>query len=306
MTYKKIIDSGYNELYNEIFCDLFPSNNGYKTCSNCNFGGDQKVYTVLDSKGEIDCQNKCTQEPYCTSYSFDTSISNKNCTQYMTFPKNIINNVNKINSGYAVKKFGYNYNNLTPEQKLNIKNKCTNQYLNNVFTPQNKNIDLTKCLSYQDENNLTKLNMDAKCVYDIYKSNNIDLLISNNKNYNNKINNNEVKSQSDPIIDQQFEVYTKFYDSKDKGVKLNKEYMARNAINFIDNDQNVSIKNNILNNNFNNTLEDNYLINKANDIISTSLGINEHFENSTKKNNVMFLFLIIFTILFLFYVFRKK
>ena len=34
----KVLNSGFNQMYNEIFCNLFPLNNGFNTCTNCDYG----------------------------------------------------------------------------------------------------------------------------------------------------------------------------------------------------------------------------------------------------------------------------
>jgi hypothetical protein len=328
MSNSKILNSGYNELYNEIYCNLFPNDNGYKKCSNCNFG-QQTVWKTIDATGERDCQNKCTADPRCTSYSFNTQSSTNNCTEYISFPQQLVRNIPNTNSGYSLTKFGFDYNRLTPQQKENIQNKCANQYINDTFTPNNPSINLTDCLTINNSNNSTQFDMDAECVFDVYKENNLPIKIKNNSVYNSKLGNGQnITNQSDPNIDRKYSLYNQYYTSKNNNFNLVNQLMGTEGINFSNNNQNVYSNNNKLNNNFPNTLGQNTMLNKTNsDILSTIIN-KEGFENTMNlsnrneykelfsgktveenmdnKKNFMFIILIIFLILFIFYVYKKK
>jgi hypothetical protein len=70
-----------NDLYNPIYCsNLVPTNNNFITCQNCNFGSEIVTNTSTQS-GEQNCLNECNGNNMCTSYSYDLSKSNDNCTQ---------------------------------------------------------------------------------------------------------------------------------------------------------------------------------------------------------------------------------
>jgi hypothetical protein len=305
MTDSNILTSGYNELYNEIYCGIFPNDNGYKLCSNCNFG-QQEVWDTVTASGERDCQNQCTNDSRCTSFSFNTTQRNKNCTKYRSFPNQIVKNVPNINSGYSITKFGFNYKDLSPSEKKNIQKRCANQYINNTFLPNNKNLSLSNCLSIDNSQNPTKLNINPQCVYNTFTQNKLPVNIINNTSYISTIDGNPINNQTDSIIDQQYNLYTSYNTSKDNNVNLNSKLMGIIGQNFSEIDQNVTINNSNLYNNFKNTLTNNSMINNSNTMISSALGIQENFENHNKKNNFMFIILIVFLILFLFYVFKKK
>jgi hypothetical protein len=305
MADSNILTSSFNELYNEIYCGIFPNNNGYKKCSNCNFGS-LRVWGTPTASGERDCQDKCTNDQRCTSYSFDTTKGSNNCTKYIDFPQQIVRNVPNVNSGYSLTKFGFNYNKLQPSEKINIQNKCANQYINNTFTPNNKNINLSSCLSINSSGFNTQLNMNPKCIYNTYTQNNLPVNTINNKSYINTINGIPVINKSDPTIDQQSNLYSSYNNTKDNNVQLNSNLMGIIGQEFSESDENVAINNSNLYNNFESTLTNNSMITNANSMISSALGIKENFENQNKKNNFMFIILIVFLILFLFYVFKKK
>jgi len=207
--------TGHTQLYNEIFCDLYNSSNGgnsangFIKCTDCNFGDENIIYKKTTESSENGCLNTCSNEPRCTSYSYDFSKSKDNCSQYISFPDNRYNGVKNVNSGYNVSKFNYKFTDLSNEQKRNVAVKCSDQYLNNIFLPKN-NIDLVQCINPDDDNmgNFTKLNADPGCVYNLYKSNGLNPGVSNRINY---ISNPSLKiSKGDEIIDNYYTNYKAF------------------------------------------------------------------------------------------------
>ena len=302
----KILTSGYNELYNEIYCNLFNNNNGYKQCKNCNFGN-LEVWKNVDSTGEGDCMDQCTKDDRCTSYSYNSTAQNHNCTKYIGFPTQIIENIPNTNSGYSLTKFGFDFNNLTPDQQQNIQYKCGNQFINNTFTQEHPNLNLTPCFSINNSNNISQLNLDPQCVFTTYSQNNLPVNIQNTQLYTDTLANGQaITNKSDPNIDNNYNIYNQYYNSKDNSLELNKQLIGNNGNIFSESDQNVSMNNNSLYNNFKDSLNKNFLMNNTNSMISSALGIQEGFDNQNKKNNFMFIILLIFLILFLFYVFKKK
>jgi hypothetical protein len=209
-------DNKYNELYNNIYCDLKPTDNGFMKCNNCNYG----VQTILSSssqKGENDCLSKCKSTPQCTSYNYNTL--NNTCTLNSSFPTHIEENVNNINSGYSLSKFGYNYSNLNNMQKSIIQKNCASQYLNNHFL-LGKDIDLSPCLTIESSpNNPTNFSTDAECVYNIYTKNGLKTApsISNNT----YTDDDSLLATSDPTIDNYKSIYKKYIDAQVAVTNLN-------------------------------------------------------------------------------------
>ena len=217
ITGNAILNRGFNELYNQIFCDLFKTNNGFNQCQNCNYGKQQSSYKVSTQVGEQNCLNACNKEPSCTAYTYDTIASKDNCKQYNTFPNQLLNGVNGTNSGYNLKKYTYKYDNLTSDQKENVQNKCVAQYLNNYYTPS-KQLDVTSCLDVNTLNNNTNIKADPKCIYDNYLNNNVKTKIDNRSVYN---KNNPIYNLyyvSDETIDDYSEAFKKesFENKMDK------------------------------------------------------------------------------------------
>lgn len=128
--------TGVSQLYNDIFCDLNKSNNDYIECTNCNFGDENIVYKTTTENSQERCRTACSNEPRCTSYSYNFSKQKDNCSQYITFPNERYKGVQNINSGYNVNKFNYKFSDLSNSQKRNVALKCSDQYLNNTFLSQ--------------------------------------------------------------------------------------------------------------------------------------------------------------------------
>lgn len=295
-----ILTSDMNNLYNPIFCKLlFNTNNDFLQYKNANFGPDftydtskKEFHVSKNIPNENECLNECKTKDinWCTSYSYNAKT--KECIKYSNYPLQIINNVDGINSGYNINK-KYNYNDLNDNQKTNVKKRCFNEYLNNVYTPNYKNIDLTSCLSsFSDNSNNTIVNYDKECLFNTYNSSNAVNLISNNI-YSYTDNSDFTRSIPDTNID----IYKSLHDT----YMTNKETI--NNINNTLSEDDVPI-------NIDKNLYDKYIseINKKKDkmnqysykIINRSS--NENFENQNinyfYKNYIKFIvFLIVFFIL---------
>ena len=235
---KKIINTGFNQMYNEIFCNLFPTNNGFSECRNCNYQFDSSDSPRSSTQsGYQECLTKCNNDDWCTSFNY-TPSSDKNCIEHSSFPTLINNNVNGTSSGYSLSKFTYDYNNLSSDQQNNIQMKCGNQYLNNIYTP-NKPIDLSSCLTILEGSQVnqaqalfgnsapangtqsasTNLNVDPQCLYNKYKENGINPPIINNSVYQNMPQ--YTKSVSDPIIDNYKKIYTSYSKKQGENLDIN-------------------------------------------------------------------------------------
>jgi hypothetical protein len=208
MSNQEVLNTGDNQLYNQIYCDLFQTNNGFYQCQNCNFGS-QSEWKTSNQSNEQNCLNACSTDPRCTSYTYNTS--NGLCTEYISFPKQINNNVSGINSGYSLN-FPYDYNNLSSQQKTNVQLKCADQFLNNYYTP-NTNVDIASCITVGTLDNNTNFTVEPQCLYDLYKANNIPTNVNNLTNYSNGDEYN-VSAIGDPTIDQYAQTYADYLNSK--------------------------------------------------------------------------------------------
>jgi hypothetical protein len=286
-----ILDKGFNELYNPIFCNFLPTDkNNFNTCVDCNYGSGMNVVNQQTIQtGQNGCEEKCKNNVECTSYSFNTN--NGNCQQYSSFPKNIYPGQKGINSGYSLN-FKFDYNNLDPNQQEIVKKKCALQYVNDIYTPK-KEIDLEPCLNIQDANSTNvDLNFNPKCVYDIYTKNGVPT----NFNFNKKINVNDpflTEAISDPILDNYEKKYNSYIQDKVQLSNIN------NVMSMVDGNYDSKYINDVQNNNdilgkkFINTInnEMNPLINLSKqitekiDIINNLDEINELSEKFENQNN---------------------
>ncbi len=155
------LTNGNKQLYNQIFCDLYPTNNGFNTCTNCSFKGKNSILDKFTYSSEQACLDDCGTKKNCTSYEFDTTKSENNCTQYYTFPNDIDYTKPNVNSGYSLK-FNFDFDDLNTTQKNNVKMHCSNQYLNNTFSIGE---NLNGCISFTDENDISKINVDPECLW---------------------------------------------------------------------------------------------------------------------------------------------
>ena len=307
-----LINTGFNELYNQIFCDLFTTNNGFNQCTDCNYG-DQELYNTSTQSGEQNCLNACNAEPRCTSYSYDTSASTNNCKQYNTFPSEIYNGVQNINSGYSLKKYTYNYPNLSSSQKLNSQEKCIAQYIDNYFTPgKNINVPLkiNRSLDQNTGNYYTNINADAQEIFDLYTANGLITPPVYTFAYNNN-NNIDLGSVGDPIIDNYTTTYNNYTNNLDKIKNVNNTLSLNPTSNDITYKNDVENKNKNLSKDFMSSVGMKNIemtINAANNLG----GPMETFENEIKNLNydsyIKLLVLIIIFVLILFgiYMFLRK
>jgi hypothetical protein len=227
-----ILSSGFNDLYTQIYCNLYPTTNGYSRCQDCNFESMTPYNKTPNNtaNSETECLNNCYSDSVCTSYSYDKS--SKICNKYNTFPERI--NVNTgTNSGYSLTKYTYPYTSLPEDKQKNVKQKCISQFLDNSYT--NQNIDTRSCNTITDvavphvvnvpsnggflqqvvnfgENVIndvtnavgagnvfnnettettytyyTNISSDPKCIYNLYKANNIPINNNSQYIYSNKI-----------------------------------------------------------------------------------------------------------------------
>jgi len=311
--------NGFNQLYNQIFCDLFQSTtyNGFVKCNDCNFSysNSDNVVTTSPTGGEQECLNLCANNQYCTSYTFkgydSGNTDSNNCTLYglnNQYPIGINHNVNGNYSGYAVTtpKASYDYNNLNSDQQENVKLKCSNQYLNNVFTPKSPSIDISSCINFTTENNTSVFDTNPECVYNIYSQNGIPVNEINATNYTNS-NKLNTGSTGDPNISNYQNTFNEYNRLKQQNSNINNQLSVNDNKNF---SQYLST----VNNNYN-TLSNSFLKNidtQGNELIDLSAKINksiggniEGFENKN-NNTLLLLILLIFVLIFLFFVFKKK
>ncbi len=154
---------GDKQLYNQVFCDLYPTNNGFNSCTNCTFKGSMKELEKKNFSSETDCLNDCKSKKNCSGYTYDTLATTDNCTQYYTFPQDIDyeNSPNK-NSGYSLL-FPYDYQKLDDQQKKNVQTKCMNQYLNNTYSIGS---NMNDCIKIDKSNSsVSKIDIDAQCAW---------------------------------------------------------------------------------------------------------------------------------------------
>lgn len=294
-----VLNTGYNELYNQIFCDLFITNSGFNQCQNCNYGNNQEIYSTITQVGEQNCLTACQNEQNCTSYSYDTTATQNNCKLFNTFPSVISNGINGINSGYSLEKYSYDYGNLSPSQKSNVQEKCIAQYLNNYFTPQNQ-LDVTSCLTNNTTGNNTNISANPECIYNKYVNNGIKTNTVNNTKYEDDPKYN-LTYQSDPTIDNYKAVYGDYSNDLVKISNINNKLSDTLNQNDIRYNNDVYNENNNLYNKFDNSVKQ-----KEREINS----IVENFENQINtqyiNGKLIVLLIIILLIFFSIYIFKKK
>ena len=215
----------YNELYNNIYCDLQPSDNGFIKCTNCNYG-EQIVSNTSSQKSEHDCLKLCDKTQQCTSYNYN--ILDNTCILNSSFPTHIEKNINNINSGYSISKFGYDYTNLNNAQKEVVKQKCATQYLNNHFL-LGSNIDLSPCLTINTSNSTdpTTFSAEPSCIYNIFTKNNIKTAPINNNNTYTETN---ISPTSDTTIDNYKSLYKNYIDNQVAVTNLNGNNNSENTL----------------------------------------------------------------------------
>lgn len=294
----KPLNTGFTQLYNEIFCNLFQTNNGFIQCKKCNFG-EQAVYNQSTQASEQNCLNACNNEPRCTSYTYDNNAKTNNCTQYITFPHQRYETQSNVNSGYNVRKFKYDFNKLSEIQKKNVAIKCSDQFLNQYFIP-NKNIDLKSCIKNSETSNLININVDPECIYNIYQKNGLNPAIVNQSNYNN--NNKIMGGKSDRIIDAYQNTYNEFILKQVQNSNINNKLSSLNPNTEI-NDPIILAEDNSSSLNVN--------IKSISENIINTIGITESFENYSNSklnycNILIILFILSIIVILIIYLFKNK
>jgi hypothetical protein len=300
------VEFGTNNLYNEIFCNIEPLNNGFKTCSDCEFTGQMTILNSSNVNNENECLSSCKNNKKCTSYTYDTSSdiknknTSKNCITYNTFPNIIKKNIVNKNSGINMT-FPYDYMSLTESKKKNIKKHCINNYLNHTYNTDNNYLP---CIDKTDNNQSTqesKINIDAECIYKLYEKKGIK---NEKKIFKYKDTQKFNNSQRDPIIDNYKTSYDSYYMLQEESEKINEE-LGINDDNLYDN------YNTELEGSFNesiNNIEENHN-NEVNNVLKRINGKSliesaENFQNldkyvniKNKENNSFYLFMIIIIII---------
>ena len=293
------LNKGTDNLYNQLFCDIYPSNNGFNTCTDCTLDS-SKVYKTVTATTTQDCQTSCKNDERCTSYVHDISVPKDNCTQYISFPTKLNKGVSKKNSGYKLS-YPYDYNSLSQEQKNNVKKRCSNQYLNNTF---NTDINYNKCLKMSDKSqDLTALNIDAKCLYNLYDAGKQHVGAKELNNY--KDDSELFFSQGDPVIDSYKSNYDNYTTKQVQNSNINNKLSKTDSTYSKYNDT-VSHHNNLNDKKFTQTLTD--LKDNHTEKTKSIIAVIETFENDNKNNNIYLLILIliiIFIIIIYSYGYRK-
>jgi hypothetical protein len=294
MSANKIINSGNTQLYNQVYCNFIPTNSlGFNTCTNCNFT-DIKPFTSTQQSSENSCNTACSNNPVCVGYTYNTQTGN--CDNFNVYPNVINYNASNNNSGYYVNG-SYDYNSLSSQQQNNVKVKCADQFLNNLYIGNN-NIEIANCISVTNSGSNTLLNVDPTCL----NSKGINTNTVNQANYN--LGNISTTTISDPTIDKYMSEYNSFTTADVQNININNKLSEYNKNPIIDNS-------NILYNKYRETVEDTAIPLKASlKDLNKALGI-ERFENekinTINKLKIIPLLLIIFIIfIILFYVFKKK
>jgi len=319
------LTNGFNQLYNQIFCNLFQSttNNGFATCDNCNFNFPESdgVLSNNATDGQQSCLNLCNNNEYCTAYTFlgsnSGNTSSNNCILYGTnnqYPSQINSGVIGSYSGYAITdpKASFSYNNLNSTQQDNVKLKCANQFLNNTYTPNQPSVDITSCISFNDDSSggKTKFNVDPQCLFNIYQQNNIPVKIKNETNYT---NNSGISTESigDETITNYENNYNKYMQLKEENSLENRQALSTDNANYPTYFQTLNSQNQILGNSFlGNISTGNSQLSNLFSQIKQTIGTNniENFENNNNNNNkfLLIILLIFFVLIILFFVFNKK
>ncbi len=295
-------------LYDHIFSGLYQEPD-MKRAENSNFN-DMKAYKTTTTTGEGDCSNSCNNDTYCTSYKYNTINNDNNCILYKTFPSEIIHTKPNENVGYKTN-YSVNFDKLNGNAKTRIQKEITNKYINNYF---NTNLDYSSCLSVKNESSSkgssynnwiqkTNINLDPKCVYNMY--NNIG---RGSEKFIPKYTNNskiDEKSVSNKRLDNYYKLRTDQTNAKSNIVALNSKNdgLSESQV-ALNNRQKSNLKKSAeaINNRQNMFYED----------ISSSIGssdtIEEPFSNyESGSQNKFFIFMIIILsiLLMIFYCCKK-
>ncbi len=209
---------GDKQLYNQVFCDLYATNNGFNSCSNCTFKGSMKELEKKNFSSETDCLNDCKSKKNCSSYTYDTLATKDNCTQFYTFPQDIDyeNSPNK-NSGYSLL-YPYDYQKLDEQQKKNVQTKCVNQYFNNTY---NIGSNMNDCIKIDKSNSsISKIDLDAQCTWNKMAVNNTPIVREDNIYLDNM-------GFTPSMKDKELDNYKKIFDGV---VKASNENISANQV----------------------------------------------------------------------------
>jgi len=337
--------NGYNQLYNQIFCNLFQStiNNGFSTCDNCDFSFNNanNVLSTSSTGGVQQCLNLCANNQYCTAYTHygnnSPNTGSNNCILYGAndqYPIQINTGVVGSYSGYAVTapKASYNYNNLNNNQKNNVQLKCATQYLNKTFTPEISTIDISNCLSFSNQNNTTEINANPECIFNIYQQNGGPVNYNSTANYINKSNiktgsngdvnitdyeyaynqYNKLKTQNSNINDILASSDNKNYPQYFSTINTNYDTLSNNFLENI-NSQGTQLSNvsSQISKKIGGNIE---TFNNKNEYIQNEYIQNEYIQNEyiqneyNKNNNKLLIIILIILIIFfiLIFLFKKK
>ena len=218
-------------LYDHVFSGLYQEPN-MKRAENSRFNN-MNAYKTTTTTGEGDCRNSCNNNIYCTSYKYNTTNDDSNCVLYNTFPSKIISNKPNTNVGYKTN-YSMNFDKLNKNAKTRIQKEVANKYINNYF---NTNLDYSNCLSVDNDyhkqpgflrsfglrkskiTEKTNINLDPKCVYDMYK--NIDR--GSEKFIPKYTNNSDIDKSSDSNgrLDNYYKLRTDQTNAKSNIVSLN-------------------------------------------------------------------------------------
>jgi hypothetical protein len=279
----------FNDLYNEIYCNINspPYRNGYKTITGKAFNDDLNVLNTSTTTSETDCLDICYKNPNCTSYKYNTTTKQNNCTLYNTFPTNTVDATN-INSGYSITKFNFPFTSLNSDQKTHVKDYCMKKYLVNKY-PDTKNIlDDPNFLNINDNGNNTVIDISAQNLYDKYNSLGITSMstVSNSTfTPSDPRSSTDAKllSTNDSVLDNYGTTYKRYSDNITTIKNNNSQAIpTQNDINYLNNT--VSPRNNTYYNQF-----------------SSSVNNIENFESEIKKKKIVGLIILLFLMFLIIY-----
>jgi hypothetical protein len=284
-------------LYDRIFSGLYREPD-MKRSENSNFN-DMKAYKTTTTTGEGDCSNSCNNDTYCTSYKYNTINNNNNCILYKTFPSEIIKNKPNENVGYKTN-YSVNFDKLNGNAKTRIQKEISNKYINNYF---NTNLDYSNCLSVKNNNSKTNINLDPKCVYNMY--NNIgrgsEKFIPKYTN-NSKINE---KSISNKRLDNYYKLRTDQTNIKSNIVALN---LKNDGLSQQQITQNNKLKSNLkISAEEIKDIQSMFYDNISSKIGSLNRGVEafSNYESNSKKKFFLFIIIILSILLIIYYCCKK-
>jgi hypothetical protein len=256
------------------------------------------AYKTATTIGEATCRNNCNSNTYCTAYKFNTKNNKNNCILYNKFPAKIIKNNPSTNVGYKTN-YSTNFNKLNGNAKKIIQKEVANKYINSYF---NTNLNYTSCLSIDNNDSKTNINLEPQCVYNMYK----DIGRGSEKiipEYKNKSKIDE-KSDSNKRLDNYYKVRTDQTNDKNYIVALNSKNNGLSESQItLNNKQKANLKKSAkaINNRQNMFYQD----------ISSNIGLFNNIESynnydSDSKMKLLLLILIILSILFILFNFLKK